>query len=172
MPLSNLKYKVGDLLSASYGPDINVIAHGCNCFTTMKSGIAPKVAKAYPGAWDADQQSIRGDKAKLGGFTEYYDSGWHTLVFNLYTQFGFWGRKEGKRDLDYEALRSSLNMMAACLRSRERILGIERHEWKIGLPKIGAGLAGGDWGIIAPMIEECLKGFDVTIFVLKESEIG
>lgn len=168
----SLKYKVGNLISAARGDEVNVIGHGCNCFNTMKSGIAPQVAKAFPGAEDADKQTIRGDKAKLGGFTEYYDSTHHTMIFNLYSQFGFWGRKEGKMDLNYEALRSSLHMMASCLRARERIMDIPRHEWKIGLPKIGAGLAGGDWGIIKGIIEECLGGFDVTIYVLKESEIG
>ncbi len=34
---------------------------------------------------------------------------------------------------------------------------------RIGLPKIGAGLAGGDWPTIAAIIEEELAGEDVTL---------
>jgi hypothetical protein len=34
---------------------------------------------------------------------------------------------------------------------------------RIGLPKIGAGLAGGDWKLISGIIEEELNGEDVTI---------
>jgi len=42
---------------------------------------------------------------------------------------------------------------------------------KVGLPKIGAGLGGGDWSIISKIIEEELGEFDVTIYVLDEKEI-
>ncbi len=34
---------------------------------------------------------------------------------------------------------------------------------RIGLPKIGAGLAGGDWPTIAAIIEEELAGEEVTL---------
>ena len=37
---------------------------------------------------------------------------------------------------------------------------------KIGMPKIGAGLGGGDWNIIKEIIEEELNGIDVTIVSL------
>ena len=38
---------------------------------------------------------------------------------------------------------------------------------RIGLPKIGAGLAGGDWNVIQKIIEEELPGENVTIVVLE-----
>ena len=38
---------------------------------------------------------------------------------------------------------------------------------RIGLPKIGAGLGGGDWAIISAIIEEELAGEDVTVVLLK-----
>jgi len=34
---------------------------------------------------------------------------------------------------------------------------------RIGRPKIGAGLAGGDWGRISQIIDEKLTGEDVTL---------
>ncbi len=34
---------------------------------------------------------------------------------------------------------------------------------RIGLPKIGAGLARGDWEVISGIIEEVLAGEDVTL---------
>ena len=39
---------------------------------------------------------------------------------------------------------------------------------RVGLPKIGAGLAGGDWDVIAKIIEEELSGENVTIVVLED----
>ena len=45
------------------------------------------------------------------------------------------------------------------------LLGISEEfpDKKIGIPYIGAGLAGGDWNIIRPIIEETLDGTDTTI---------
>ncbi|MEM7717254.1 MAG: hypothetical protein AAF349_27515 [Cyanobacteria bacterium P01_A01_bin.68] len=39
---------------------------------------------------------------------------------------------------------------------------------KIGLPKIGAGLARGDWEIIESIIAEELNGEDVTIVLFEK----
>lgn len=170
MPCGKIRYRVGDLIAAAQAGEVNVIGHGCNCMNTMKSGIAPKIAEAFPEAWRADQATRRGDKSKLGTLTEAFvnDS---LLVFNLYSQYTFTGRKEGKMDLDYWALRSALDMMAASLHAKCRILDMATQDLRIGLPKIGAGLAGGDWGIIYRTIEGRLRDFDVTVYVLKESEI-
>lgn len=171
MARGKLRYKVGDLIEAAkYGKDINVIAHGCNCMCTMKSGIAPQIAAAFPAAWEADQATRRGDRAKLGTLSEAFIND-QLLVFNLYSQYTFTGRKEGKVDLDYWALRSALSAMAVSIHAKCRILGMSPSDIHIGLPKIGAGLAGGDWGIISKMIGSRLQDFDVTIYVLKESEV-
>lgn len=170
MSCGKIRYKVGNLITAAKAGEVNVIAHGCNCMNTMKSGIAPKIAEAFPEAWTADQMTVRGDKAKLGTLSCAFSKN-GLLVYNLYSQYTFTGRKEGKMDLDYRALRSALSAMAESLHAKCRILDMSTHDLKIGLPKIGAGLAGGDWGIISRMIEGRLRDFDVTIYVLKESEI-
>jgi hypothetical protein len=34
---------------------------------------------------------------------------------------------------------------------------------KFGIPRIGAGLAGGDWNIISKIIDEEMDGEDVTL---------
>ena len=167
-----IKYEVYDLISAAKEGKVNVIAHCCNCFNTMKSGIAPLVAKAFPGAERVDKQTKRGDKSKLGGLTESFCVEYGVAVYNLYGQFGFWGRREGKMDLDYNALDSSLSKMAADLHAWCRIIDYDPKEFRIGLPKLGAGLAGGDWSLISVMIARHLGMFDVTIYVLKESDIG
>lgn len=170
MPCGKIKYKVGNLITAAQSGEVNVIGHGCNCMNTMKSGIGPKIAEAFPEAWRADQATRRGDRHKLGTFSEAF-AGNNLLIYNLYSQYTFTGRREGKMDLDYEALRSALGMMSASLHAKCRILGMTEEDLQIGLPKIGAGLAGGSWPIIYRMIEEQLKDFDITVYVLKESEI-
>ena len=93
-------------------------------------------------------------------------------VFNLYGQFGYWGRKQGKMDLDYAALRRALKAMSKNIMRSCTNQGVY-DSLKIGLPKLGAGLAGGDWEIISTIIEEelCSRGLDVTIYVLTIEEL-
>lgn len=170
MPRGKISYRVGDLIAAAKAGEVNVIAHGCNCMNTMKSGIAPFIAKAFPEAWQADQATRRGDREKLGSLSQAFVAD-DLLVYNLYTQYTFTGRKSGKMDLDYDALASSLSRMSASLHAKCRILDMSFKDLRIGLPKIGAGLAGGDWSIILPIIMTHLGDFDVTIYILKESEI-
>lgn len=163
-----LKYKLDDLIGAAKSNDVNVIAHCCNVFNTMGSGIAPLIKKAFPEAYAVDCTTKKGDLLKLGTYTKAvnhdYDGG--VVIYNLYGQGGFWGRNKGLRDLDYNALYNSLDAMAQDLSS-----------WKstilIGLPMIGAGLAGGSWTVIEAMIKDTLvdRGFDVTIYVIDKDKM-
>lgn len=161
-----LQYKIGDLLRAAHAGEVQVIAHGCNCFNTMGSGIAPQIAKAYPSAYDADQATRKGSAYKLGCYSYGTENGLH--IFNLYTQFGYWGRNEGKRDLNYPALELALFKMAHALKNALYPNGSHEHI-VVGLPKIGAGLAGGDWNIISGLIKQHLvdEGIKVVIYMLE-----
>lgn len=164
-----ITYKVGDLIAAATDPanDYVTVAHCCNCFNTMKSGIAPQIAKAFPEAEQIDKLTTRGGREKLGDFTHAWSENNNVLVYNLYGQYGFFGRREGKMDLDYHALESSLTKMAYSLHAKCRMMDMVPKEINVFLPKIGAGLAGGDWKIIEPMIENALGAFNVTVFTLK-----
>ena len=145
-----MKYKVGDLVRDA--GDFDVIVHGCNCFCTMGAGIAKQIKKAFPKAYQADQNTICGDQTKLGTIT-YYQNKKNPIVVNAYTQFDF-GRSN--INADYDAIRQCMK------RIKLQFSGM-----KIGLPKIGAGLAGGDWEIIETIINEELDGEDVTVVLFK-----
>lgn len=160
-----LKYKVGNLIDAARSGEVNVIGHGCNCFTTMGSGIAPQIAKAWPRVLRADQETVKGDRNKLGNYTCVTSIAEDLMIFNLYTQYGFWGRNKGLRDLDYNALYDALRRM------RTAIINGPFIDVKVGLPLIGCGLAGGNWRIVSRIIEEVFKDFDITIYVLSEKDI-
>lgn len=161
-----LNYKVGDLIEAAKSGEVNVIAHCCNCQVNMGNGIAPQIRLAFPWAWEADQETIKGDPKKLGSFSvgDPYATGYNDgpLVYNLYGQFGYDKRRYGGRDLNYDALYDALRRMSIDLNPSDYEL------LPVGLPKIGAGLANGDWDIIEMMIKKtlCSAGFDVTIYTL------
>jgi O-acetyl-ADP-ribose deacetylase (regulator of RNase III) len=146
--LTMIKYVEGDLVRDA--DQYEVIAHCCNCFCTMGAGIAPQIKHKFPEAYAADCTTTAGDQSKLGTIT--YTENTTPIVVNLYGQFDYKGRLQGRMDLDYSALRSALAAM------KEKFTGK-----KIGLPMIGAGLAGGDWNIIERIIQEELNGEDVTV---------
>ena len=143
-----IKYIDGDLVRDA--EQFELIAHCANCFCIMGSGIAPRIKTKYPEAYIVDCNTKKGDKLKLG--TISFTKNTTPIIVNIYGQYGYWGRNEGKMDLDYNALRSGFKLIKQNFSGKI-----------IGLPKLGSGLAGGDWTIIENIIIEELDGEDVTI---------
>jgi O-acetyl-ADP-ribose deacetylase (regulator of RNase III) len=144
-----IKEITGDLISDA--KNYQVIVHGANCFCEMKSGIAKQVIVHFPEAKEIDLKTAKGDRNKLGtiSFTKISIP----IVVNAYTQFEF---GTDKMNCDYKAVRSCMGAIRETFRGK-----------KIGLPQIGAGLAGGDWNIIKQIIVDELSDEDVTIVYWK-----
>jgi O-acetyl-ADP-ribose deacetylase (regulator of RNase III) len=133
-----MNIKNGDLLAMGKDNEFDIILHGCNCYNTMGAGIAAQVAQQFPDAQMADNETLRGDAGKLGTYTVGMSG--RLVILNCYTQFGI--GSSGNDVFEYTAF--------------ERVLDKIAHrfgKWRIGLPLIGMGLAGGDEGRIIPMIE-------------------
>jgi O-acetyl-ADP-ribose deacetylase (regulator of RNase III) len=168
----------GDLIEMALEGRFDVIAHGCNCMCAMKRGIAIEMAKNFLcDRYPLEGRGYKGDINKLGqiefGLTgvnrsvpggmvyPYFKGTLPTgfkklIVVNCYTQYNF-STEEDPKPLDMMAL-------ALCLKKLN-------HAFKgshIGLPRIGAGLAGGRWDQILPLIKISLTDCDVTIVSLKQ----
>lgn len=144
----------GDLIELALRGRFDVIVHGCNCYTTMVAGIARAIRDRLPEAFDADCATMTGDLTKLGSYSSagIVRGEVRFTVVNAYTQ----GHASGPGQLaDYGAIRSVFRRIARDF-SRARI----------GYPKIGAGLAGGDWSVIAAVLDEELADCDHTLVVL------
>jgi O-acetyl-ADP-ribose deacetylase (regulator of RNase III) len=117
----------------------------------MGAGIAAKIKDVFPEAYKADINTTRGDKSKLGtcSFAVVDTAEGPLTVVNAYTQF-----KPGGTGVivDYDAVRKCMRWIKVHYAGR-----------RIGLPRIGAGLAGGDWKRIRKVIRRELKGEDVTV---------
>ena len=137
----------GDLIELALNGEFDVIGHGCNCKNNMGSGIAVGVKRNFHNAYVADQKTLYGDRDKMGTMSTSEEHG--VTVCNLYTQYNY---TRDKVDVEYPAVRSCMKLI------KENYSGK-----RIGLPLIGAGRAGGDWGIIKSIIKEELVGEDVTI---------
>ena len=149
-----MKIIKGNLISLALDGKFEVIIHGCNCFCTMGAGIAKAIKKNFPEAFAADCRTAEGDREKLGTFSSAFihRDNFELTIINAYTQF-HWGGPGLK--VDYNALRSVMQSIKQ-----------NYHGKRIAYPRIGAGLAGGDWQIIAAIIDEELDGEDHTLVIL------
>lgn len=143
----------GDLIQHALKKEFDVIIHGCNCFCTMGAGIARSIQEEFPEAYAADLVTIKGDRNKLGDYsfaTVERDNHEITIV-NGYTQFHYQGEA---LLIDYEAIEELFTKVNQDFAGK-----------RIGYPKIGAGLGGGDWEKIAAIIDDKLAGEDHTLVV-------
>lgn len=150
MSKAQMKIVRGDLIELAKMREFDLIIQGCNCQCQMGRGIALTIKQQFPEAVAADHETIIGDRNKLGNFTiaHIYRDGWDFVIVNGYTQFHWKG--EGIL-ADYDAIRSVFRQV------KQQFSGK-----RIGYPKLGAGLARGDWSIIAAIIDEELTGENHT----------
>lgn len=162
----------GDLIQLSKEGNFNVIVHGCNCHCKMGAGIAPQMAKAFGcDVFPMENDQYKGDINKLGNI-DYRKintprlvkgmapdfGGVDLFVVNAYTQYNYGANHADgdKKPVDYDAIR-------LCMRKINHIFKGKI----IGLPKIGAGLAGGNWSIIKKIIQDELHECIVTVVIFK-----
>ena len=127
-----MKTLEGNLIKLAEQGEFEVIIHGCNCFCTMGAGIAKQIKFSFPEAYEADLNTVKGDKSKLGkiSWSEVETPNGKLIIVNAYIQFD-WRGKGNKAD--YEAIRHTFRKVKKQFSGKS-----------IGYPAIGAGLAGGD----------------------------
>jgi O-acetyl-ADP-ribose deacetylase (regulator of RNase III) len=151
----NMKCITGDLIELARRGRFDVIVHGCNCLHAMDAGIALAIKENFPEAYEADLKTPFGDSNKLGtcSVATHQLKNKTLFIINAYTQFNWQG--EGIL-LDYEALRSCMRWINQNFPGKQ-----------IGIPKIGAGLAKGDWNIIEKIILEEMRDGNVSLITRK-----
>ena len=154
MPI--IKEIEGDIIELALEGEFDAIVHGCNCRNRMGAGIAPKIAKAFKGVREADTDFYVpvGSVDRLGKYsTARQPNG--MLVINAYTQFTYTGRQSGKVDVSYDAISEVFTQLNTDAYVHPTV----------GIPLIGAGLAGGDWDIIKELIDEATPDLDITLVI-------
>lgn len=160
-----MKLVHGDLIELALEGAFDVIVHGCNCQCNMGAGLALHLKKAFPEAYQADCETGKGDRSKLGTIsTATVERNGHQItIVNGYTQFHYkreQGQPKTTRLADYDAIRSVMQHVKRQYSSK-----------RIAYPLIGAGLAKGDWTIISQIIDEELEGADHTLVKFAESSL-
>jgi O-acetyl-ADP-ribose deacetylase (regulator of RNase III) len=112
----------------------------------MSAGIAHAIQLQFPEAYAADLLTTKGDRNKLGYFSSasVIENDHPITIVNGYTQFHYSGTPPL---VDYEAVQQLFK------RIKKEFSGK-----RIAYPKIGAGLAGGDWDTIHKIINQELDG--------------
>lgn len=147
-----IRYTVGDATRPEcVGPAI--IAHICNDSGRWGKGFVVALSRR----WKAPERDFRSWAGGLGELqlVEVEPQLW---VANMVAQHKVaTARSKGPPPIRYEALEACLSKLAEAARAR----GAEVH-----MPRIGAGLAGGDWNIIEGIIERKLVGLTVVVYDL------
>jgi len=134
----------GDLFKMVDNGDFEVIAQGLNCFNTQGKGISHEFIKRYKTDDFPMELKDMGSINKLGCYDYIgYDG---IIIVNCYTQYA--------PGVDF--VEEALTM---CLWK----INYQFSGYRIGLPLIGGGIAGGDPEIIKKIIKEQLKDCDVTL---------
>jgi len=164
MPIVNIVE--GDLIALAQAGKYRAIVHGCNTHCRMGAGIAPQIAKAWPEAEKADNQTVQGNEGKLGKYSYHYDRVLGMTIFNAYTQHSFRNKPDGSCALDYQALGECFKTINNSVRSWGRNHN-DTLTNKVGIPMIGAGLAGGHWEAIETIINLVTPDIDIELVVYK-----
>lgn len=152
----------GDMVKHAQSENhFDAYAHQCNCFCRMGRGIAPQLAEAFPEVRVADNNTydIEPDN-KLGSITIAETEG--PVIYNAYGQLHWKHYPVAPgRNTDYGALANALVKIRRDMQSK----GLRT----LGLPKIGCGLAGGDWFKVREIIAQVFDSYDiaVTVFIWK-----
>lgn len=159
-----IKYVVGDA-TAPEGEGLKIIAHCCNNLGAWGAGFVLALSRK----WERPEREYRewcerhgkDGFRKLLGATQLVPVERDVWVANIIGQDGV-GASKGVPPIRYEAIsRGFLHIAEYAEANPER-------EVSVHAPRLGCGLAGGEWPKVADILEQCLtsKGIPVTIYDL------
>lgn len=138
-----------------FASDAGLIAHGCNTQGGFGSGVAAIVATEFPKVRNAYLSKHHGEGWQLGD-VQFVQNAAGPTIANCATQKYYTPR--GVCHADYEAIRTCMEKVKEYAKT---------NNLTVALPKIGAGLAGGDWIIIKKILDEVFVDYDCTVHYLE-----
>jgi O-acetyl-ADP-ribose deacetylase (regulator of RNase III) len=134
------------------------IAHGVNCQNRMGSGVAKVLFGKYPIVKSSYHKFIKScefllinGQEDLLGMVELILVDEKKHVLNCFTQ-EFYGYDK-KKYVSYEAIKK-------CFTEIDGDNSID----EVAIPKIGCGLAGGDWEAVSIIIDLCTPNTKITVY--------
>lgn len=153
--MKNIEYKKGDATNPSDHGN-KIIVHICNNIGGWGKGFVLAISKR----WKAPENSYRTwyqskDNFNLGEvqFVQVEQDLW---IANLIGQHKINKDENGNAPIRYDAVEEGLRKVADFASDINA---------SVHMPRIGCGLAGGEWGIIEPIIKETLSKKDINTTV-------
>jgi O-acetyl-ADP-ribose deacetylase (regulator of RNase III) len=160
-----IKYIRGDATRPA-GDDPRLIVHICNDIGGWGKGFVGALSRRWREPEVRYRAWARGQDTQPFGLGEvqFVEVEPRLWVANLIGQHNI-RRRQGDQPIRYEAVREGLSRIAD--------FALE-HSASVHMPRIGAGLAGGDWTTIAAIIEEelCAQQITVTVYDLPTNSAG
>lgn len=161
-----ITYLKGDA-TEPLGEGHKIIAHVCNCQGGWGRGFVLAVSKKWPQPEKAYRTSLKPHNETLLGLTQFVKVSDDIMVANMIAQKGY-----GKGNLDRHKkskVKSSeiplqYDHLETCLEFVNKQADYEGST--IHMPKIGSGLAGGDWAQIEKIIEKIFVDKQVFVYEL------
>ena len=141
-------YKQGDMLA---GPE-KYILHGCNAQGVMGSGVALQIKQKWPEAYEYYRYAYVNDGLELGVMLAV-DCDDKTIIHCITQEF--YGRDKNRVYVDYNAVKDCLRLV------NHNFKGVD-----VAMPKIGCGLANGDWNIVEQIINETMVDVQPIVYTL------
>lgn len=145
-----INYVKGNLLD--FATKGNIIVHGCNMCGVMGSGVAKQIKENFPKCY-AKYKTYVSDF--MIGDVIWYSDDTGIVIANALTQ-EYYGRSG--RYVSYDAVEKVMHNICS------GDINIDRC---IYMPKIGAGLGGGDWDIIEAIINLVSDKYGKTINIVE-----
>jgi len=145
-----IEYIRGDLLAT----DVRHIIHGCNSHGIMGSGVAKAIRDKYPQAYQDYNDVYNNHGLELGNIVVSVQND-GKVIHNAITQKDY-GRDSSRVYVSYWAIAEVFRKI---------------NSWGVGeiaMPKIGSGLAGGDWNVISGIIENTLIDTKPIVYILED----
>ena len=161
--MARIHYIIGDATKPIVRKGENsLIVHCCNTLGAWGAGFVIPLGKRYPKAKESYLEYIHNGNVKLGHVDEVKVAD-NIYVENLIGQSFLYKKKNGEIPCNYTAIQYGFMNILYKWQSKDE-------KFSIHMPRIGCGLAGGDWKIIEKIINRqfCHKGIDVFVYDLKD----
>jgi O-acetyl-ADP-ribose deacetylase (regulator of RNase III) len=149
---AEIHYITGDATNPQ-GTGNKIIVHICNDIGAWGAGFVLAVSKK----WRAPEIAYRAEKKHTLGTVQLVRVSDDIIVANMVAQHGVGIGADGKPPIRYEAVRACLNQV----NDSAYHTGSTIH-----MPRIGCGLAGGDWSKIEEIIKD-VASVPVYVYDLK-----
>lgn len=163
----SIDYVIGDATHPLEGEKgMKFIVHCCNNVGAWGAGFVKSLSKR----WSMPELIYRKwaqerpfDLSQSLGKIQTIPVEKNIMVFNIIGQSGVGPDKDGVQPIRYDAIEEGLNKAQAFME------GYENKNPTLHMPRIGAGLAGGDWSEIEKIIERTIK-FPTIVYTLPQEK--